>query len=450
LGHAPYHICQNYGKYSKTSITKLSSTYHYLYGLAWKERLTRRYGIDCAPHRVSSLGCMETRSMRRWEERHDTYLVPGQSLPALTYANALDQQMFLHNMDVVFWEYPSIRNNYYESTDNWAGPAAAWRALRTLFSEKARAYRSLPAAFHAAIPAPEALVFYSKRGVYADEAFDAATPCAYAQSLRLMAGGVQPLFLFAENLAPLASKTYDPRLLLIDEHHPVPPDGWRRVAEWLARGSRAVLYGGEPGIEWDSSGKRDRFAADFRKLFGVDRGRPPGGQAGARSGGQQGDAPCPIDFPLPRAMRPPAFAPGRGTKVIARAFGRPFASMKTVGASSRAVYVALPLCELPGTSLAQLAAWVLASTGTRTVIMHGQLDLEHCLYRGTGKRWLAVKNHSMESRTTTFTVATGFRPSGIRELLGGRSIPVLGFAGGSVSFDDAPGPNSIGIYEVSR
>jgi hypothetical protein len=441
LGHLPYHVCQNYGKYASTSITELSSTYHYLYGLGWKERLSRSYGIDCTEHRVSSLGCMEVRSMRRWEERHATYLVPGQSLPATTYANALDQQMFLHNMDVIFWEYPSIRRNYYESTDPWAPPGKAWLALRRLFSQKSRAYLSLPPAFHSAVPAPEALVFYSKRGVYVRPSTDEATPCAYAASLRLMKGGIQPLFLYAEDLAPLETRGYSPRILLVDEHNPVPPGGWKRIAAWLARGSRVVIYGGSPGREWASGSPRSAFDAEFSTLFGVRAGSPRG---------RAREDLCPVTFPLPPGIRGRAFVPGPRTTIIARAGGRALVSSRSLPEGSRAVYVALPLCELPTTSLAVFCAWLLSESGGRSVTVESPLDIEHCLYRSPGATWLSVKNHSVESRTTRFTVAAGFRPTSVRELLRGEPLRLAARSRGSVTFEDMPGPNSVSIYEIAR
>jgi len=441
LAHVPYLICQNYGKYASTGITELSSTYHFLFGLGWKEKLARRYGIDCAAHRISSLGCMETRSMRGWEERHATYLVPGQSLPALTYANALDQQMLLHNMDVVFWEYPSIQHNYYETTDPVLPSEEAWQALRAVFSEKSARYMSLPAAFHAAVPDPEALIFFSKRGVYADPAEDRATPCAYAAALRLMRVAVQPLFLYAEHMAPLASRKYHPRILLVDEHHPVPPDGWKRIDAWLARGSRVVVYGGAAGLDWETGSPLPAFAGGFRRLFGVKAGPPHGRFA---------EDLCPLDVMIPEALKPAAFSPGPGAVVIARAAGRPFATMKKAGDGSLAVYVGMPLCELPGGFIAQLCARLLDRAGGRKVTIDSPLDVEHCLYRSPGLSYLAVKNHSNETRTTRFEVATGWKPSRITELITGASVRVDGFRAGRTAFADAPDPNSVRIYELAR
>ena len=78
------------------------------------------------------------------------------------------------------------------------------------------------------------------------------------------------------------------------------------------------------------------------------------------------------------------------------------------------------------------------------------MDVEHCLYRGPGRKWLAVKNHSVESRTSRFTVATGFRPGSIRELLSDAPIDLEGFAGGCATFALMPEPNSVRIYELGR
>jgi hypothetical protein len=441
LGHLPYLVCQNYGKYSSTGITELSSTYHFLYGLGWKERLSRLYGIECAPHRVSGLGCLEARSMRKWEERHATYLVPGQSLPVSTFAAALDEQMLLHNMDVIFWEYPSIRQNYYETTDPALPPEEAWRALRDTFSERSRRYLSLPAAYHAAVPDPEALVFFSKRGVYADAEHDRATPCAYATALRLMRDAIQPFFLYAEDPAPLAARRYEPRILLVDEHHPVPPDFWGRVEAWLARGSRVVLYGGGPGLDWESGRRRESFAAELRRIFGVRAGRPRGRPVGDL---------FPSDTVFPKALRPPLFSTAPGTLIVSRAAGRPLAALRRMASGSCAVYVALPLCELPGSYLSQLAAWLLDRTGGRKVRIDAPLDIEHCLYRSPGRRWLAVKNHSTESRTSRFEVVTTWKPGRITELLSGVDVPLAGFRSGRATFADTPAAGSVRIYEISR
>ncbi|HET6487260.1 MAG TPA: hypothetical protein VFH83_12610, partial [Spirochaetia bacterium] len=320
LGHAPYHICQNYGKYSTTEITELSSTYHHTYGLAWRDRIQRRYGVRFGDHRLSTIGCLEARGMRGWDERHATYLVPGQSLPAETCANALDQQMFLHNMDVVFWEYPSIRTNYYETDDPWFTGEKAWHALRDLFRQRSEQYRALPATFHRAHHFPEALVYFSKRGVYAEEAEDRTTPCAYATALKLQSENVLPAFLFAERLAPLESTRHEARLLLMDEHHPVSMQGWTRIRRWLGRGRRVVVYGGEPGWRWEMDGPRKGFAPEMERLFGVQKGGTliPGGRV----------VPAPPLDPLPQGMQRVEVSARRGVRTLQSADGRPFVYLK--------------------------------------------------------------------------------------------------------------------------
>ena len=65
--------------------------------------------------------------------------------------------MFLQNMDLIFWEYPSIKENYYETAETWISSRKAWPELKAMFKEKAEKYRSLPADFHRANPVPEAL-----------------------------------------------------------------------------------------------------------------------------------------------------------------------------------------------------------------------------------------------------------------------------------------------------
>ncbi len=447
LGHAPYHVCQNYGKYATTGITELSSTYHFLYGLAWKERLAARYGIDVAPHRFSSLGCMEVRSMRGWGERHATYLVPGQSLPASTYASAIDQQMFLQNMDVVFWEYPSIRQNYYETDDPVASPAAAWRRLRGLFSEKARAYRALPSAYHAAMPSPEALVLYSKRGAYAGPADDPATPCAYATTLRLMRGVIQPLFLYPEHLAPLSSPRCSPRILLVDEHHPLPSEAWDRIAAWLACGSRVLLYGGGPGLDNDTGAPLPDF--------------PPGLPASARREGR------PAARPVPRGDLSRRAAPGRsaaaaGVRAGARLHGhRPRIRPALRRGEDGGRHLA---CRVRGRTAVRAArrvpgpAHLLApradrgaqgadrrADGRRALPLPGNRRLVACGEEPLdGRAGDPVRGgHGLEARE-------GPRVDASRVAPGEEELRAVEFGAGRVAFSNAPEANCVRIYEIAR
>jgi hypothetical protein len=127
-----------------------------------------------------------------------------------------------------------------------------------------------------------------------------------------------------------------------------------------------------------------------------------------------------------------------------------------VGGTSLAAYVGMPLCELPGAYLASLSSWLLERTGGRRVRIEGPMDVEHCLYRGTGAWWLAVKNHSTEKRMTRFEVATGWKAARVRELTGaasrrgGGEPRAVEFSAGRVAFRDAPDANCVRIYEIAR
>lgn len=441
MGHVTRLIGQNYGKYSTTAITELSSTYHPEYGRGWAVLLRERYGITGSGHRVSSLGCLETRAMRDDRERHATYLVPGQSLPPETCAEAVDQQMYLHNMDLVFWDYPSLRENYYETTEPWFGGDEAWVRLSALLRAKAERYRALPSRYHHATPRPEALVLYSKRGVHAEPAEDAATPCVYATALKLQAEQVLPGFLFPEHLEPLSDDRGDARVLLVDQHQPTSPDTWAGVRAWLRKGSRAVVYGGAPGWRWDLGGRHRVFPAEVERLFGVQRGRAPRSAKATKE--------SPWGLPPPVRSEIQGVVPSAAAKVVAWSAGRPFVTLKRLPGGSLAVYIAAALCELPQVYLARMTAWLLDTVGGRRLTVESPVDLETRLYEGEGSWFVALKNHSAEQRTARFAVATRNAPTRVEELM--EAGPTLSFEhrDGWTIFRDAPPPSAVRIYEIT-
>lgn len=441
MGHSPYHICQNYGKYSTTAITQLSSTYHPGYGFTWRDRIRRRYDVNSPGHRFSSIACFEVRYMRGWGERHATYLVPGQSLPVGTYANALDQQMFLQNMDIFFWEYPSIRENYYETAEKWISSRKAWPELKAMFKAKSEKYRLLPSSFHGASPVPAALVYYSKRSVYMDPRKDRSTPCAYATALKLQGEHLHPGFLYPEYLHPLENRKYQANMLLIDEHQSVSEEVWGRIRRWLAKGSRVVIYGGRPGREWDTGREQRRFSPEMERLFGI---------RWAKCGRNlRMLTPRPLNLCLPSVMAGLDVRPAGNTQVLMCVREKPFVTIRSFARQSFAVYIAGPICELPATFLSELCSWLLHRAGKKTITVSGPLDVETCLFRNGTTFYLTVKNHSGEKRCMKFGVGNGRKPKRITELMTGTSVQEFSYSEGRTAFADVPDANSVRIYEVA-
>jgi len=310
-----------------------------------------------------------------------------------------------------------------------------------MFKSKVEKYMSLPADYHRAIPVPEALVYYSKRGVYASPKTDKTTPCAYATVLKLQAENIPVGFLYPEYMEPLAGRKYDANMLLIDEHHPVSKGGWRDIRKWLAKGGRVVIYGGKPGCDWDTAAEQKKFPKEMEQLFGVKL---------AKCGRHfRKIDPSPIDKPLPSVMSGLDVTPMGNATVLKLAGGKPFVTINETGRKSLAVYVAAPICELPVAFLSRLCTWLLKQVGKKIVSVNTPLEVEVCLYKNEGKFYVAAKNHSCEKRRAEFGIKTGWRPRKITELM--HEAPVKGyrFSKGKTVFSDVPDANSVRIYEIT-
>jgi len=298
----------------------------------------------------------------------------------------------------------------------------------------------LSSGFHKAIPVPEALVYYSKRGVYADPENDTTTPCAYVTALKLQGEHVPPGFLYPENMQPLENKNYNANLLLIDEHQPVSKAGWGSIHKWLAKGSRVAIYGGKAGLDWDTGKEQKRFLPEMEQIFGVKLAKAVRPFRMLKNG--------------PGILRLPSLAvgldikPTGNTQVLLCVKDKPFVTIRQLARKSFAVYIAGPTCELPAPFLSKLCTWLLQRVGEKLLSVKGPLDVETCLFRHGIKRYLTVKNHSNEKRCMTFGVSTSQKTGRITDLMTAKRITAFRYSDGKTLFTDALDANSVQIYEV--
>lgn len=431
VGHSPYAICQNYGKYSNTPITELSNTYHHSFGRGMQEMLYGRLGRRYSPYRISGVECVAVRSMGDWRQRGGTYLGCGSHYPPESYGFAIDEQLFLHNTDIFFWEYPAIRDGGYGQEESGFDQKKKWQALQAILSERFAGYQRLPEEYHRAIPSPEVLLVYSKRGEYISPGM--TWSAFFDLSLKLQESNIPYGVLYPERLKVLEEPYCKASMVVIDQSQPISTECWNMLMSWMKRG-KVVLYAGNPGYDWDGN-KLGRFPGQFRELFGIRQGEGTEKTDGASSR---------LSLGLHGEYKPVAIHALDGTEVIFRRNCTPLITLKGTDGNGYAAYSAIPLASLHGPDFSRLCRYLLSIVAGRQLAVEAAIEVEICAYENGKATFIAARNHCGETGIVKFSLR-GVRPDGIEECVDGRRIPFHA-DGENLQFQDIFAPYRVKIY----
>jgi len=412
LMHGGILVGQNFGKYSRTDIDELSTTYHTHAGYTTVSMARNQFDMSIPVSRADSLGCLESKSMRGWAERHAVYAGCGQGLPLEKLKEMLETAVLLHQMDLFFWEYGNFRNASMYSDPGFENPQAKYRQFKKLVRSTVDTYFSLPEDYRSAVADPDALVFYSKETDYI-RAFSGrehdklSGQCSlYATALKLQSSGIPSMLAYDEYPEVLARDGKDVPLLIIDGYQHLNADFAEAIDPWFSSG-KAVLFGGE-------------LAGRSKELLECLSARIP-------------DSPDP-DSPKPYQMT--LFRNSDYTKAcdsltnpdgwfkFLTLDGKPIVYMKGNADSGLLVYSVIPYSRLYQIDLQNICRNALGLIGRQPEVFAGAMEREIVRYRRGARQYLSIKNHGSATESlliTTRKKPTAYYPRGNEASLTGQA-----------------------------
>jgi hypothetical protein len=380
LCHVSPLICHNYGKYSNTGITQLSTTYHAHFGYNVAEYMDRFLQMRILPAQADGIGCIESKSMRNWAERHAVYFGCGQGLPLERAEDFLHSTVLLHQMDLFFWDYGNFRNQSMYLYNRFEDPQKKFKSLKNLVRSTIETYFTLPDSYRNASPAPEALVFYAKEGDYlryidGDLSRPPAWASLYAIAFRLQSADISFMFAYDEYPDILKTDGREVALLIIDGDQCLSQEFAAAVRLWFGPG-KVLFCGGDLGPEQ-------------RSLLQ---------ELGERSGGTS-----PIELESVNALRDAHYVyatsafPLSDWQTLLTWNKNGILYLKGTPDSGYLLYSEVPIARLAPEDLRKVLHAVLNHLDPHRAQISGLLTRELVKYRGPRNTFLALKNHSAET-----------------------------------------------------
>lgn len=391
LCHGSPLICQNYGKYSKTEITQLSTTYHAHYGYNVAEIMDRALQMHVLPAQADGIGCIESKSMRSWSERHAVYFGCGQGLPLERAEDFLNSSFLLHQMDLFMWDYGNFRNQSMYLHNQFENPKEKFEKIKQLVRSTIDTYFELPQSYREATVAPDALVLYAKEGDYLryideNSSLQAAWTSLYSIAFRLQSSDIPFMFAYDEHPEVLENDGRDVPLLVIDGDEPLSPEFAEAASRWFGPG-KILFCGGALGPQHESL--LQRIGAGLRETFVIESKEV----VALRNSDYSHATPS---LPIPEwktlltwNLKPIVFYRGsRNTGIL--------------------VYSAVPISRLAREDLQEVGTKVLNHIDAHRFQISGSLIREVVWYKGLETTFISIKNHSAE--TGVLTIRTAAKP----------------------------------------
>lgn len=394
LFHCPTDICHNFGKYSRTSIAQLSTTYHVSFAPAVVNKMKTLLDRPISLSEADGLGCVESKSLRDWRERHAVYCGAGQGYPPERYEEFMRTTVILHQMDLFFWDYGNFRHESMyaqQSPRPFTDPTRNYTAFKRHVRRVMDAYRRLPAKYRSAEVMPEAMVYYAKASDYLHEINK--EPCGlsgsaslYAIALKLQASDVPFMFAYDEYPQVLQGNGKDVPLLIVDGAHRLSRDFALAIGKWFSAG-KAILCGGDLSPE-----TKDLLRTLSRKI----------------TRNVECDA---IDLPLSRTnnyFRTQTGIDTRKWRDLLRLKDAPVAFLRGNAQEGLLLYANAPVSRLYETDLAALALKTRELLGRPMDSIEGSINREVVRYRNGSAIYLAVANR--DAYTETIRLSTKRKP----------------------------------------
>jgi len=384
LCHGSPLICQNFGKYGKTEITQLSTTHHAHYGYNVAEYMDRFLQMHVLPAQADGIGCIESKSMRSWSERHAVYLGCGQGLPLERIGDFLNSAVLMHQMDFFMWDYGNFRNQSMYLYNRFENPEEKFTKIKQLVRSTIDTYFELPLAYREAKVVPDALVLYAKEGDYLryideDLSRPAAWTSLYSIAFRLQFSDIPFMFAYDEYPEVLANDGRDVPLLIVDGAQPLSRPFVDAAVKWFGKG-KSILLGGMLGeqhnlllrtlidrlgetLDMESSEVSDLRDAEYLHA-----------QPSISTFGWQ----CLLKW----NKEPIAFARGNASTGII-------------------VYSLVPISRLAREDLQRICSIVLDEVKHQRLQISGSLKREVVKYQGADTSFLAIKNQTGETGVLT-------------------------------------------------
>jgi hypothetical protein len=384
LCHSSPLICQNYGKYSRTEISQLSTTYHAHYGYNVSEYMDRFLQMHVLPAQLDGIGCVESKSMRSWSERHAVYLGCGQGLSLERIEDFLNSVVFLHQMDFFMWDYGNFRNQSMYLYNRFEDPAEKFSRIKRLVRSTVDGYFDLPLSYREANVAPDALVLYAKQGDYLryideDRLRPSAWESLYSIAVRLQSSDISFMFAYDEYPEVLENEGRKVPLLIIDGVQPLSRDFANATAHWFGKG-KTIFVGGEIG---------DHHTFLLRKL-------------GERLALPFQVEPSEIETPRnAEYLYAQPSIPISNWQPLLTLNGKGIVFARGTPASGILVYSIVPLCRLARKDLQQTCGLVFDQVKHTRMKVDGLLEHEVVTYRGKETTFFSIKNHTGENGVLT-------------------------------------------------
>lgn len=391
LCHSSALICQNYGKYSRTEVSQLSTTYHAHYGYNVSEYMDRFLQMHVLPAELDGIGCVESKSMRSWSERHAVYLGCGQGLALERIEDFLNCTVLMHQMDFFMWDYGNFRNQSMYLHNRFEDPTEKFSRIKQLVRSTIDTYFDLPLPYREANVAPDALVLYAKQGDYLryideDQTRPSAWGSLYSIAFHLQSSDIPFMFAYDEYPEILETDGRKVPLLIIDGVQPLSREFADAAAHWFGKG-KIILLGGEIG---------DQHTFLLRSLT------------------ERLQRPFPIE---PSEIETPRDAeylyaqpsiPTSNWQPLLTWNGKAIIYARGSPATGILVYSSVPLCRLARKDLQRICGIVFDHVKHTCVQVDGLLEHEVVRYLGKETSFFAIKNHTGEPGV--LTVKSPFEP----------------------------------------
>ena len=394
LLHPPFLICQNYGKYSRTRVSQLSTTYHEPYAQLLTRNIRSELDMNLPECRLDGIGCVESKSMRAWDERHAVYLAAGQGHPLERLKGMLETIVLVHQMDVFFWDYGNFRNQSMYLNNRFEEPARKYAEFKQLIRSTIDTYESYPEDYRGSVVAPDAVICYSKLADYVYHIRKDQTRLPGAYSLYSIASKLQNaniafMFAYDEHPEVLQRDAKDTPLLIVDGYQMMSEDFVRSVVRWFGPG-KAVLCGGELPETMRST--VNRLGEELGPTETVEEVTIDGARNSDYSAFQ------------------PAFSTDSWAELL-KWSDRPIAFQKGTAETGVLAYSPIPLSRLYQVDLKAICDKLLLMVGRAGVTLSADFryEVELVKYTNGAKKFLAIKNHGSPG---ALTVTSKEKPAG--------------------------------------
>jgi len=376
LFHSGYYICQNLGKYGKTDISELSTTYHTSFSNAIISKIKAELDLCLQSWRPDGIGCIEAKSMRDWKERHAVYIGCGQGVPLVRFEGMLNTSVLLYQMDLCFWDYGNFRNkSMYSQYHCFEDPGSKYRQFKTLVRSAIDSYADLPQDYKEAAISPDALILYAKTSDYNKFINKEPEGLSGAQSLysiafKLQTADIPFMFIYDEYPEILERDGKEVPLLIIDGYQEISPAFTEAAMNWFGKG-KIIFVGGE--LSENSKKLID--------LFADKTGKNHPGETINREAARNKEYTDSI----------PSIKRDSWHDLLCSA-GKTIVSVKGNAAEGILLYSTVPISRLYQEDIKAISQIVLGLTGKSGEMFSGNIQREIVRYKNGSRKYVAIKN----------------------------------------------------------